>query len=215
MGCRHRARIQPLPTLGTTEDSASKPASFQVTARYNAISNALRTQVADEIKAHEVEIVSCQASIVSSKTLRPWICSTMKVSVDGNLHHVLLATERCDTGMSAVTQMGVGQRVFCHFPRFGTWIEYKCYNMLSYCESMRERAVVSGTRLKTIAAPMPCKVLTVLKKDGDQVKAGETVIVVESMKMEMNILASLGGVFFAMVKKGDAVNEGALLCRIE
>lgn len=68
---------------------------------------------------------------------------------------------------------------------------------------------------KTVSAPMPCKVLSVLKQDGEEVQMGETVIVVESMKMEMNISAPVDGVFRTRVKKDDAVSEGAILCQIE
>lgn len=62
---------------------------------------------------------------------------------------------------------------------------------------------------------MPCKVLAVLKKDGEQVKAGEKLIVVESMKMEISISAQLDGVFQARVQEQDAVDEGVPLCVVE
>ena len=62
---------------------------------------------------------------------------------------------------------------------------------------------------------MPCKVLAVLKKDGDKVKAGEKLMIVESMKMEISISAQTDGVFQAKVQELDAVDEGTALCVVE
>lgn len=61
---------------------------------------------------------------------------------------------------------------------------------------------------------MPCKVLSVLKADGDSVKAGDSIMVIESMKMEISIAASVDGVFEGRVGKGEAVEEGRVLCEI-
>jgi biotin carboxyl carrier protein len=61
---------------------------------------------------------------------------------------------------------------------------------------------------------MPCKVLSVLKKDGQNVDVGEIGMVVESMKMEMNIFVGARGKFKAMFRKGDSVGEGMVLFSI-
>jgi biotin carboxyl carrier protein len=63
-------------------------------------------------------------------------------------------------------------------------------------------------------APMPCKVLSILKKNGEEVKSGETVMVVESMKMEVSISVSASGRFKTNWKQGDAVEEGKVLCSV-
>lgn len=65
-----------------------------------------------------------------------------------------------------------------------------------------------------IRAPMPCKVIAILKEDGEEVKKGEAVMVIESMKMETNIVASADGVFRKDVQPGQAVLAGKLLCTI-
>ena len=43
---------------------------------------------------------------------------------------------------------------------------------------------------KSPKATLPYKVLSVLKEEGDAMKVGEITMVVESMKMEMNILTT-------------------------
>ena len=61
---------------------------------------------------------------------------------------------------------------------------------------------------------MPCKVLGVPKKDRDVIEVGEVGIVVEmveSMKIEMNVLANTEGIFKAMFQQGDAVDEETVL----
>ena len=40
---------------------------------------------------------------------------------------------------------------------------------------------------KEITAPMPGKIIKLLKKQGDLVKSGDTVVVMEAMKMEYNL----------------------------
>jgi biotin carboxyl carrier protein len=79
---------------------------------------------------------------------------------------------------------------------------------------MREDGASAVDRGKTAVAPMPCKVLSVLKSSGEAVKPGESVMVVESMKMEMTISLAAGGTFEALVNKDDAVEEGVVLCRV-
>jgi acetyl/propionyl-CoA carboxylase alpha subunit len=209
------AKIGPLPSAEESLDDDPGSTAPQVTARYNAISNALRSGAANQGQAYKVAIESCQAATATSPMCAPWIHATMTVSINGKLLRASLATESCDTGVAGTTQMGQGQRVMCHVPRLGSWIEFRCFNALSFCESIREVAEGgSAARLKTATAPMPCKVLSVLKNDGDEVRAGESVMVVESMKMEINISMSVGGSFEAMVRKHDAVDEGTVLCRV-
>jgi acetyl/propionyl-CoA carboxylase alpha subunit len=146
---------------------------------------------------------------------RPWINASLSVSINGISIRAYIATEIYSPNTTSATGTGVGERVFCHFPLFGTFHEYNSYNLLSFCESIRESvARDSGALSKAIVAPMPCKILSVLKKDGEIVAPGETVMVIESMKMEMTMSMSQGGKFEAHVRKGDSANEGTLLCRV-
>ena len=74
-------------------------------------------------------------------------------------------------------------------------------------------ATGSGHQVK---APLPGTVLSVAVKVGDTVKASDTVLVLEAMKMENAIHAGRDGkVASISVSPGDAVLEGALLITLE
>ena len=63
-----------------------------------------------------------------------------------------------------------------------------------------------------VTAPMPGKVLAVKKQVGDAVKSGDTILVLEAMKMENDIVAPKDGVIASLnVSSGDSVESGAVL----
>jgi biotin carboxyl carrier protein len=71
---------------------------------------------------------------------------------------------------------------------------------------------LAGNKVNEIKAPMPGMVLNVLVKEGDVVKKGDALIVLEAMKME-NILKSPaeGTVKRVVAQKGTAVEKNQLL----
>ena len=67
-----------------------------------------------------------------------------------------------------------------------------------------------------IQSPLPGIIIDIKCKEGDVVKKGQTLLILEAMKMENNILASTNGtVKQILVNKGDTVLEGADLVVIE
>ncbi len=65
----------------------------------------------------------------------------------------------------------------------------------------------------SITAPMPGTILSVNVKDGQTVKKGDVLMILEAMKMENEITAPVDGkVSSVSVSKGTAVESGALLC---
>lgn len=63
-----------------------------------------------------------------------------------------------------------------------------------------------------IVAPMPGTVIKIVKTVGDEVKAGELVLVLEAMKMENEILSPSSGVISAINStSGGTVNGGDIL----
>jgi len=66
-----------------------------------------------------------------------------------------------------------------------------------------------------IRAEMVANVWKVAVAEGDQVAAGDTVVILESMKMEIPVLAeSAGTVTRLAVAEGDVVQEGDLIAAI-
>jgi len=67
-----------------------------------------------------------------------------------------------------------------------------------------------------IGAPMPGRVVSVDVAEGDTVKAGQKLVVIEAMKMEQGLTAPFDGVVAELkATPGAQVSEGALLVRIE
>lgn len=65
---------------------------------------------------------------------------------------------------------------------------------------------------KVISAPMPGTILDVKVKEGDRVKRGDVVVILEAMKMENEIMAPEEGVIASIhVSKGSSVNTGDIL----
>lgn len=63
---------------------------------------------------------------------------------------------------------------------------------------------------KAIQSPLPGVIIDIKVNVGDQVKAGQTVAILEAMKMENAINAESDGVVTAIrVNKGDSIPEGA------
>ncbi|MBE6198377.1 MAG: biotin/lipoyl-binding protein [Alistipes sp.] len=76
-------------------------------------------------------------------------------------------------------------------------------------------APVAAGGLK-VACPLPGTVLSINVKEGDTVAAGQTLLVLEAMKMENNIDAERGGVVKqVLVQAGATVMEGDVLLVIE
>lgn len=67
-----------------------------------------------------------------------------------------------------------------------------------------------------IVAPMPGKVTKVLKKVGDQVQAGDVVLVLEAMKMEYSMKSEVSGVIESVsVAPGEQTILGKVLAKVK
>lgn len=68
---------------------------------------------------------------------------------------------------------------------------------------------------KPVIAPLPGTINDIKVKVGDKVNAGDTVVILEAMKMQNNIEAETSGTIASInVNKGDAVMEGDTLVTI-
>ena len=67
-----------------------------------------------------------------------------------------------------------------------------------------------------IRAEMVANVWKVVAAKGDSVDDGDTLVILESMKMEIPVLAESAGVVAEIaVEEGDVVQEGDLIARVE
>ena len=65
---------------------------------------------------------------------------------------------------------------------------------------------------ETVKSPMPGNILSVNVNNGDSVKKGQVLLILEAMKMENEIMAPCDGVVSNIVTKGSSVETGAVLC---
>ncbi|HAS78428.1 MAG TPA: acetyl-CoA carboxylase biotin carboxyl carrier protein subunit [Ruminococcus sp.] len=76
-----------------------------------------------------------------------------------------------------------------------------------------KKAAGAGTK---VSAPMPGTILDIKVKEGDSVKKGQPVMVLEAMKMENDIVAPCDGkITSIVVNKGDTVESADTLATIQ
>jgi biotin carboxyl carrier protein len=76
------------------------------------------------------------------------------------------------------------------------------------------RAVAEGHQ--SLASPMPATVLKVLVMPGTRVRKGDTIMILEAMKMELPVRATADGVVRTVsCREGELVQAGARLVELE
>jgi biotin carboxyl carrier protein len=82
--------------------------------------------------------------------------------------------------------------------------------------SGRRHGSIEAEGRQPVVAPMPGKVVRLLVKAGDQVEAGQALLVVEAMKMQNEIRSPKSGIVERVVaKEGQPVNAGEVLAWVE
>lgn len=80
----------------------------------------------------------------------------------------------------------------------------------------KKEGAAHGSGPQKVVAPMPGKIVRVLVKAGDEVKARQGLVVVEAMKMENELRAARDGrVREVVVGEGQSVDAGSLLLVVE
>lgn len=204
------------PEPSQKEAQAASPAN-ELTARYNEISRILRSGKSSPTtlpSPHRFNVSSWYPIDGNPAVRDSWLASTMVVTIDGSktVAHITMPSTRTD---ALPGQVNSTQNILVHLPSIGTWVEFQRGSLLSYVEGLRSLAKAQiDAGQESVTAPMPCKVLSVLKQDRDEVKSGETVMVIESMKMEMSITVNANGRLRMDWKKGDFIEEGKVLCSV-
>lgn len=190
-------------------DASSKSRAYAMLT-YNTLSNQIRSNAFEEWSTSTVSDINLGLAARDSHRGENMLHS-FEMRIDGLRLQARVVSPTKDRGPEAAN-------VLCHLPALGTWMSFRCDSLLEFfirshalSGTLDDSDAETGSEIK---APMPCKVISVLKSNGDQVKAGEALIVIESMKMETNVCAPKDGTFEALVKADQAVDKGELLCNV-
>ncbi|MCO4795668.1 MAG: acetyl-CoA carboxylase biotin carboxyl carrier protein subunit [Bacteriovoracaceae bacterium] len=75
---------------------------------------------------------------------------------------------------------------------------------------------LSGGAAGELKTQMPGKIIKVLVSEGDKVEKGQTLILLEAMKMENEIKSGVDGTVKSIhIKEGDALEQGILMMEVE
>ena len=124
------------------------------------------------------------------------VVSVGENQVDALVKGVRYRFDICQRGTDYYVRSSLGQQRVTRLPRFP------------------EKA--AGGQHQSANSPMPGQVLRILVAEGQQVKPGDGLIVLEAMKMEQTIKATIQGVVRAvLVKPAEIVAPGQMLVEIE
>ena len=85
------------------------------------------------------------------------------------------------------------------------------YKRKKYLEKNQEKS-----KIQSISAPMPGKIIEVLAEENSNIKEGDPIFILEAMKMQNEILSHVSGkVSKINVKQNDSVEKGAVLVEIK
>ncbi len=91
----------------------------------------------------------------------------------------------------------------------------------TWCEPITEgrsknRKVQGKVQTGKVSSPMPGKITKILTKVGDAVSVGQTLLMMEAMKMEYTLKAEVAGVIKSLgAAEGDQVTLGQMLVDID
>ncbi len=101
------------------------------------------------------------------------------------------------------------------------WLDGHRFEVEALDERMRAIRELSGAAVgprgpAPVVAPMPGLVVRINAQVGDQVQAGQSLVVMEAMKMENELRAQAGGTVRAiLVTVGSAVEKGTVLIELD
>lgn len=91
----------------------------------------------------------------------------------------------------------------------------RTFSMDAGAKKSRKKAGTAGSS-DQVLAPMPGKITKLLVSEGQEIQAGQAVIVMEAMKMEYTLKSEIAGVVEKVgVALGDQVTLGKLLVKLK
>ncbi|KEZ43089.1 Pyruvate carboxylase subunit A [Scedosporium apiospermum] len=163
-------------------------AARRLTAVYANLSDLVKEAGRGTASSIHVKILS--VSRLNEKDLQRATAeaATIAIDVDNVRISGTLVLPNGNDYRGAGNDIARGTKVFMHVPALGTWFSFEVFTLLAYVESLKATFATAedSAEKDVVTAPMPCKILRVLKKSGDAVKA-----------------------------EGQAVKEGDTLCSVE
>lgn len=136
---------------------------------------------------------------------------TYKFKINGNEYNV--AINSVEGGVADVTVNGASYKV--EMENMPAAAPAAAVQQTSAPVQTAQAPVPAAGAGKPVTSPLPGVIIAVKVNVGDAVKAGQTVAVLEAMKMENDIQAECDGTVTAVkVAKGDSVLEGATIVTI-
>jgi biotin carboxyl carrier protein len=158
----------------------------------------------------EVTVGGEPRSIELRRSNQGWTCI-----VDGQAHSVDVA--EVAPGTYSLLREGRSYTVSVGRSGQGYRVHSRGADLVTVVENPRRWSGRAGGGLglsgrQEIGAPMPGKVMRVLVEEGQEVEAGQGLVVVEAMKMQNEIAAPKQGVVERVsVREGDTVEHGTVL----
>ncbi|KAM6530074.1 hypothetical protein FALCPG4_008199 [Fusarium falciforme] len=197
MGAYRVVRLDPVipPTSAEEDVYFNKEGGPLVKRYYSAIRSKRETGF---------DSVSILESTVGARL--PWSTGKLKVSFGGQI---------ATYDFAVAFQGEFKKTIYVQESGSGIPILYTVSGLLAWAGMLDEKASEAqkaNSRVST--CPMPSKILEVTAKDGTWVKVGDKLLVLESMKMEIQVTSSADGIVSMQVKEGDILPEGSVLCEI-
>jgi len=137
----------------------------------------------------------------------------VKIDIDGVVYDVDVAM--LENGICSILHEGNSYKAEMvrsmngkHYQVNMNYSTYQIDMMDSQAKYMRLRKKAAGGEKQAdkIVAPMPCKIIKIYVKPGDVLKAGDTILTMEAMKMQSNISVTEDcEVAAVLVNEGDSV----------
>lgn len=137
------------------------------------------------------------------------------VRIDGREHEIELDA-RPDKSAQSVRIDGRDVKYIRAIARDHQVVRVGTRNFLVRATDSTSTADSGATGQDAVKSPMPGVVVSVSKSVGDTVKRGETVVTIESMKLQTALVAPRDGVIAELLcKQGDKFEKGEIIARLE
>lgn len=164
---------------------------------------------------------------VGNKTMEVTLLSKegnqVKIDVDGKVYDVdvaMLQNGTCSliydgNSYNAEIIKGEGGKHYSVNLNYSTYQIDMLDSQAKYMR-MRKGSTSNSGQADVITAPMPCKIVKVYVHDGDELKAGDTVLTMEAMKMQSNYKVSADcTVNEILIKEGESVRVEQTLIKLK